>query len=118
MEILRFRAGAAEPIGARPYPVTLASSVKLAEGAGEAHAYAVFVEAGGEIGPHEAGFGQIFFAASGNGWVAGNDGVRITLSEGEAAFIHRGETHSKGSETGLTALMIQVRDLTPLGQGS
>jgi quercetin dioxygenase-like cupin family protein len=115
VEILRLSVATAEPIGARPYPVKLASSVKLAEGIGEAHAYAIFVEAGGEIGPHEAGFGQIFFAASGNGWVAGDDGVRVPLSEGEAAFIHRGETHSKGSETGLTALMIQVSDLTPLG---
>jgi len=115
LEILRFNAAAADPIGARPYPVTGASSVKLAEGAGEAHVYVVFLKAGGEIGPHEAGFAQIFFAASGSGWVAGNDGVRVTLSEGDAAFIHRGETHSKGSETGLTALMMQVRDLTPLG---
>jgi quercetin dioxygenase-like cupin family protein len=115
LEILRFDAGAAEPIGARPYPVARASSVKLAEGAGEAHVSVVFLEAGGEIGPHEAGFAQILFAASGSGWVAGNDGVRFTLSEGDAAFIHRGETHSKGSETGLKALMIQVRDLTPLG---
>jgi hypothetical protein len=46
--------------------------------------------------------------------VAGGDGVRQTLATGEAAFIFRGETHSKGSETGLTALMVQVRDLTPL----
>jgi hypothetical protein len=38
----------------------------------------------------------------------------VPLSEGEAAFIERGEVHSKGSETGLTALMVQVRDLTPL----
>lgn len=116
MEILRFNSGAADPIRARPYPVTRASSVKLADGAGEAHVHVVFLEAGGEIGPHEAGFAQIFFAASGSGWVAGKDGARVTLSEGYAAFIHRGETHSKGSETGLTALMIQVRDLTPRGR--
>lgn len=36
------------------------------------------------------------------------------MAEGEAAFIHRGEVHSKGSETGMTALMIQVRDLAVL----
>jgi hypothetical protein len=30
------------------------------------------------------------------------------------ALIQRGEIHSKGSETGLTAVMIQVRDLALL----
>jgi hypothetical protein len=41
------------------------------------------------------------------------------LSEGEAAFISRGEVHSKGSEGGMTALMVQVRDLAArVGQQS
>lgn len=116
IEILRFDANVAEPIGARPYEVKLASSIKLAEGGGEAHAYVVHLEPGGEIGPHEAGFGQLFFAVAGNGWVAGGDGERVPLAEGEAAFIRRGEIHSKGSENGLKALMVQVRDLTPLAR--
>jgi quercetin dioxygenase-like cupin family protein len=114
MEILRFSARLAERIGRRPYDVKLASSIKLAEGAGEAHAYVVYFEPGGVIGPHEAGFGQIFFAVAGSGWVAGADDQRIALAEGEAAFINRGEVHAKGSESGLTALMVQVRDMTPL----
>ena len=112
MEIFRFDAGLAERIGRRPYEVKRAASIKFAEGAGEAHVYVVYFEPGGEIGPHEAGFGQILFAVAGNGWAAGGDGERVSLAEGEAAFIHRGEIHSKGSETGMTALMIQVRDLT------
>jgi quercetin dioxygenase-like cupin family protein len=101
----------AEPIGPRPFAVELASAVKLAHGAGEAHAYLLSFEPGGEIGPHVAQFGQLFLAVSGDGWVSGADGVRTALREGEAAFFERGEVHSKGSETGLTALMVQVRDL-------
>lgn len=114
MEILRFDATFAERIGWRPYQVRLASSIKLAEGEGEAHAYVLYFEPGGEIGSHEAGFGQLFVAMSGNGWVAAGDGGRVPLAEGQAAFIPRGEIHSKGSETGLTALMLQVRDLATL----
>jgi quercetin dioxygenase-like cupin family protein len=91
--------------------VNRASSIDLAEGEGEAHAYVVYFEQGGVIGPHEAGFGQLFVALSGDGWVAGADGVRMPLAQGQAAHISRGEIHSKGSETGLTALMVQVRDL-------
>jgi quercetin dioxygenase-like cupin family protein len=114
MKILGFNAGFSERIGSRPYEVKRASSIAIAEGEGEVHVYVLYFEPGGVIGPHEAGFGQLFFAASGNGWVAGGDGERVALAEGEAAFIQRGEMHSKGSETGLTALMVQVRDLTAL----
>jgi quercetin dioxygenase-like cupin family protein len=101
----------AEAIGPRTFEVKLASAVELAAGAGEAHAYLLRFEPGGEIGPHAAEFGQLFLAVSGNGWVSGADGARTALSEGAAAFFERGEVHSKGSETGLTALMVQVRDL-------
>lgn len=114
MEILRFTAGLAEAIGWRPYEVELASSIKVAEGEGEAHAYVIYFEPGGVIGPHEAGFCQILLALAGRGWVAGADDRRVALAEGAAAFISRGEIHSKGSKDGMTAFMIQVRDLTPL----
>jgi quercetin dioxygenase-like cupin family protein len=114
VKILRFDASLAERIGSRPYEVKLASSIALAEGAGEAHASVLYFEPGGEIGRHEAGFGQLFFAVSGDGWVAGGDGKRLPLAQGRAAFIERGEIHAKGSETGLTALMVQVSDLAPL----
>jgi quercetin dioxygenase-like cupin family protein len=100
----------AERIGA--YRSRAASSLSVAEGAGEAYAYVVYLEPGGEIGSHEAGFGQLFFAVRGSGWVAGADGERVPLAEGEAAFFRRGEVHAKGSETGMTAFMVQVRDLT------
>ena len=111
MRILRLDASDAEPIGPRPYPVEKTASVKILEGSGEAHAYVLEFEPGGEIGPHEAGFGQLFVALSGSGWVAGADGERVALAEGDAAFFPRGDVHSKGSETGMTALMVQVRDL-------
>src|SRR5215831_6869474 len=100
VKILRLDAAAADRIGPRPYDVKLTSALEVAEGSGEAHAYVLYFEPGGEIGPHEAGFGQLFFAVSGSGWVAGEDGVRRTLDEGDAALFARGERHSKGSEGG------------------
>jgi quercetin dioxygenase-like cupin family protein len=117
MRILPFDAAVTASIGRRPYAVDLAGSVALADGAGEAHVYAVYFEAGGVIGPHEAAFGQLLVPLSGSGWVAGDDDERVPLGEGEAAFIAPGEVHSKGSETGLAALMVQVRDLTALPHG-
>ena len=86
MEILRFTAGLAEAIGWRiKYEVERASSIKVAEGEGEAHAYVIYFEPGGVIGPHEAGFCQILLALAGSGWVAGADDRRVALAEGEAA---------------------------------
>jgi quercetin dioxygenase-like cupin family protein len=111
MEIVRPGADTALPIGSRPYEVRRVSSVEVAAGGGDAHAYVLHFDADAVIGPHEAGFAQLLFAVSGDGWVAGEDGFRHALREGEAAFIRRGEIHSKGSDSGLIALMVQVRDL-------
>jgi quercetin dioxygenase-like cupin family protein len=109
VEILRFDAGRAEQLP--EYESKLAAAAAVADGAGETHVYVVYLEPGGEIGPHVAGSGQLFFAAAGSGWVAGGDGERVLLDEGEAAFIARGEVHSKGSDVGMTAFMVQVHDL-------
>ncbi len=88
-----------------------ASAMQVAGGTGEAHCYCVHFEPGGSIGRHVAGFAQLFVPVMGEGWAAGADGVRARLRVGQAAFFERGEMHSKGSDNGMTALMVQVRDL-------
>ena len=113
MRILRPQRDELAPIPFEPYGCVNASSLELAAGAGDAHVYVICFEPGGIIGPHEAGYGQLLLALSGNGWVAGEDGVRHDLEEGQAALFTRGETHAKGSHGGMTALMVQVRDLSP-----
>ena len=92
-----------------------ASAQPLAHGAGEAHVYAMHFAAGGEIGPHPAGFGQLFVVVAGAGWVAAADGVRHTVRAGQGAVIARGEVHAKGSDGGCSAVMIQLADLTLAG---
>ena len=93
-----------------------ASSSELAAGMGEAHCHVVSIGPGGEIGPHEAGFGQLLVVLLGEGWVAGSDQQRRPIRAGQAAYIRRGETHSKGSDHEMMALMIQVRDLDLLAK--
>ena len=112
MKILRFKERDAEEIGQRPFAVHGVSALHLGEGEGAAHAYVMHFRPGGLIGPHEAGFGQLFVALDGSGWVAGEDGDRRPLAQGQAAFISRGEVHSKGSDGGLTALMVQIWDFS------
>ena len=94
---------------------TGAASVELAAGLGDAHVHLVEIAAGGEIGPHVAGFGQLLVCMAGEGWAASADGIRVPLHLGQAAYFARGERHSKGSTTGLRALIVQVRDLNVSG---
>src|SRR5689334_18066562 len=111
MYVIEFGRARAAPVtdyashGARAQP--------LADGAGEAHVYAVHIDAGGEIGPHPAGFGQLFLVIAGTAWVTGGDGARHSVRAGQGAVIARGEMHAKGSEAGCTAVMIQLAELTP-----
>lgn len=111
MHVIDFAPDRATPI--TEYGSRAASAQPLGDGRGEAHVYAVHIAAGGEIGLHPAGFGQLFCVIAGAGWVAGADGIRHEIHEGQAAVIARGEKHAKGSATGLSAVMIQIAELAP-----
>lgn len=88
-----------------------ASALPLGEGRGEGRVYCIRIDPGGAIGPHEAAFGQLFLVVAGSGWVSGGDGVPRPLGVGSGAFISRGEVHAKGSDTGLTAIMVHLTEL-------
>ena len=109
MRVLQFSRDRAQPI--TEVASVAASSVHLADGRGEAHVYALRFGPGGQIGPHPAGFGQIFLVVDGTGWVAAADGRRVPLAAGEGVYFAPGEMHSKGSEEGMTAIMVQVETL-------
>src|SRR6476469_1405843 len=101
--------GLAAPIS--DYESHEAYALPLADGRGEGHVYCIRIEPGGAIRPHEASFGQLFLVVAGSGWVSGSDGVQRALGVGWGAFIGRGEIHAKGSDRGLTAIMVQVTEL-------
>jgi quercetin dioxygenase-like cupin family protein len=117
MQLLDFTPGRAAPIP--DYKSHEAYALPLADGRGEGHVYCIRIEPGGAIGPHEASFGQLFLVVAGSGWVSGGDGARRPLGVGRGAFIGRGEVHAKGSDSGLTAIMVQLTDLTvaPIAPG-
>jgi len=109
MRLIRLCPGHAAPIAL--FEATGASSLSVADGHGEAHVHWLQFECGGRIGEHPTGFGQLFIVVEGSGWVAGADGRRVELCAGEAAYFERGERHSKGSDRGMKALMVQIADL-------
>lgn len=112
MKIINFSEQQAKPI--ELFESVRACSARLGDGDGEAHVYCVRFGPAGKIGQHTTGFGQLFLVIEGSGWVSGQDGKRVELSAGQGAYFPRGETHSKGSEVGMTAIMIQVRELQPI----
>jgi hypothetical protein len=93
------------------YQSTAAAAASIAQGRGDAHIHWLRFEAGGVIGPHPAGPAQLLIPIEGSGWAAGLDAVRYPIALGQVAFIASGEVHSKGSEGGMNALMIQLSAL-------
>jgi quercetin dioxygenase-like cupin family protein len=110
MRTIRFTPERAEPI--TQFGSAGAASVHLADGEGASHAYCLHFAPGGAIGPHVAGFGQLFLVVAGEAWAAGADGERAALAAGEGAVFERGELHSKGSERGATVIMVQMREMS------
>lgn len=88
-----------------------AASAELSNGGGESHVHVLRFAPGGAVGPHPTGFAQLLVPIAGAGWVSDHTGARHDLAVGQAAFFGRGELHAKGSERGMTAVMIQVGDL-------
>ena len=106
MKVVDFSVERSRPIDL--YESIAASSVSLGEGHGEVHVYCVRLGPGGSIGRHDAGFDQLFLVVEGSGWAEGGDGRHVTLASGRGAFFSKGEMHAKGSDAGLTALMVQA----------
>jgi hypothetical protein len=46
------------------------------------------------------------------GWVAGDDGVRVPVTAGQAAYWAPGEVHTTGSDNGLTAIALEGGPVT------
>lgn len=86
-------------------------TAEMASGTEDAHFHVLRIEPGGAIGPHEARFGQLFMTLGGRGWVADEDGIRVSLAAGQAAYIRKGEVHSKGADEAVVCLVLQVTEL-------
>ena len=114
MRLIEFSRNCAQPV--ELFASASASSVHLADGHGDAHVYCMYFGPGGIVGEHSAGPCQLFLVVDGSGWVAGADASRVALTAGQGAFFENGERHSKGSEVGMTVLMVQVSTLEPATQ--
>ena len=49
----------------------------------------------------------------GEGWVSGPDGEQRPVAAGTVVFWEAGEEHESGTESGLTAIVVQAERLLP-----
>ena len=69
--------------------------------------------ADGVLGYHQASVPQLFMVVAGQGWVRGQSARREPIATGQAAFWSQGEWHESGTDTGLTAVVIESDSLDP-----
>lgn len=82
----------------------------VAQCAGETRVSLLQLAAGGIVGEHPAASPQLFLVLAGSGWVrVGED--RRTIEPGQAAVWEAGERHESGSDSGLTAVIVEAESL-------
>ena len=69
------------------------------------------VAPGGRVARHPAAVPQILAVLEGSGDVSGPDGIGEPIAAGEAVFWAQGEAHETISAGGLTALVIEGKDV-------
>lgn len=79
----------------------------------EAVVNCAYLSSGGVIGYHQAVGPQLFLVVQGEGWVRGESIERISVQAGQAAYWEKGEWHESGTETGMTAIIIEGREFDP-----
>jgi len=84
--------------------------VRTSEGIQVTFAY---LQKDGSIGRHEAVENQILVVVEGEGWVGGADGTQRPIGVGQAVFWTKGEQHETGSESGLTAIILEGAGVKP-----
>jgi quercetin dioxygenase-like cupin family protein len=69
--------------------------------------------ANGLVGYHQATTPQLFIVVAGEGWVRGGAGENWRIVPGQAAFWQKDEWHESGTETGMSALVVESESLDP-----
>lgn len=61
----------------------------------------------GVIGIHQTTTDQLFLVVQGKGWVRGAEPARTAITAGLAAYWVKDEWHESGTDTGMTAILIE-----------
>ncbi|GAB1786344.1 cupin domain-containing protein [Priestia aryabhattai] len=95
------------------YNSNLATYLKMIRTNEAANIGCMYIDPQGILGHHQAPIAQLFVVVQGEGWVTGEDQKQINIKAGEAAFWEKGEWHTSGSNSDMTAILIQSEFLKP-----
>lgn len=84
---------------------------KVVQSNGELHVGCMHLPANGVVGYHEAVTDQLFVVVQGEGYVCGEDKVKVLIQSGEAAFWQKGEKHETNTEAGMMAIVLEGEDM-------
>ena len=79
----------------------------------EAMINCVYLRPNGKIGYHQAATRQLFLLVEGQGWVRSESAEKHAVREGQAVFWEKDEWHESGTETGMTAVIIEGVSIDP-----
>jgi quercetin dioxygenase-like cupin family protein len=116
MEAVDFSDAASRPVTA--YGSTGAHWSAIAQSSGEAHVGRMRLEPGGLLGMHPTTVDQLFLVVAGEGWTRRDGRERIQLGPGHGVLWRAGERHESGTDTGMTAMVVQARELQTGAQQS
>ncbi|MFC7371895.1 cupin domain-containing protein [Fictibacillus iocasae] len=86
---------------------------RIAKTGVNAHIGCMHLDAGGIVGYHEAVIPQLLVVVGGEG-VVRTENEEKTVKAGDAVFWQKGEGHETRTDSGLTAIVIESEDLSPL----
>jgi quercetin dioxygenase-like cupin family protein len=90
-----------------------ATAVPLTLPDGDAHVVCLRLGAGGVLGRHPAPVDQLFVVIEGEGWVSEAHGERVPVAAGSVIHWAAGEEHESGSDSGLTAIVVESERMVP-----
>lgn len=111
MKLFRFDPGVGKSIDA--YGSVGFVIARIAHLFDEAVVNCAYLEANGVIGYHQATVPQLFLVVNGEGWVRGETLERGPVEAGQAAYWEKGEWHESGTETGMTAIIVEGVKIDP-----
>ena len=76
----------------------------------EVNLHYAYLEPQGVIGYHKANMPQLFLVIHGEGWVRGESPEKAAIQTGQAVYWEDGELHEIGTETGMTAIILEAQD--------
>jgi mannose-6-phosphate isomerase-like protein (cupin superfamily) len=106
MRLLDFRRSLAHAVDR--YSSRDAAFARIAVTEGEGHLGCMYIGPNGGLGRHPAPRAQLFCVVSGEGTVAGGDGVPCAIESGQAALFDPGEDHESSTSSGMVVLILET----------